>query len=221
MHTVPVTGVAAAVMTDAGHAVRVHATDEVAARLDEVQFELGEGPAREAFGNGYPVLMADIGDPATAGRWPAFTHAAREAGAAAVFALPLQLGAIQVGALLMYRTEPGELDPAAFAEALRIADSITYVLVNLVGPTLGEPDRSAMAAHDTDPDGEGPMGVLIEPDDTMYRAVVHQAAGMLSAQLGVSLDEALARLRAHAFAEGESLTDVARAVVTRTLRLGR
>jgi hypothetical protein len=101
-------------------------------------------------------LTTDPAKPAAAGRWPAFAHAARDAGAGAVLALPLHLGAIQVGALSMYRTEPGALDPAAFARALRIVDSITYVRLNLVGPTVAEPDGAARAAHDTDKDGRDP-----------------------------------------------------------------
>ena len=51
-----------------------------------------------------------------------------------------------------------------------------------------------------------------------FRSVVHQASGMIMIQLGVEIYEALSRLRAFAFAEGRSVTDVARDVVARALR---
>ncbi|MFD0630267.1 ANTAR domain-containing protein [Catenulispora yoronensis] len=51
-----------------------------------------------------------------------------------------------------------------------------------------------------------------------YRAEVHQATGMISVQLGVSLAEALVRLRAHAWAADRLLADVAADVVARRLR---
>lgn len=219
LELVPATGAAVSVMTEAGHAGRIHATDPVAARLDEAQFELGEGPAWDAFQRGYPVLVPDLAAAALAGRWPGFTPAARATGARAVFVLPLHLGAIRVGALLLYRSEPGELDEAGLAQALRTGDSITYALVNLVRSASADHNRATGVNHDTDM-GEGEVNVVVAgmQEDT-YRAVVHQAVGMLSLQLGVSLDEALARLRAHAFVEGVPLTEIARAVVERRLRL--
>jgi hypothetical protein len=53
-----------------------------------------------------------------------------------------------------------------------------------------------------------------------FRAQVHQAAGMISVQLGVSLAEALVRLRARAFAEDRLIAEVAADVVARRLRFG-
>lgn len=50
------------------------------------------------------------------------------------------------------------------------------------------------------------------------RTEVHQASGMVSRQLNVSIDAALVRLRAYAYSEGRSINDVAREVVTRQLR---
>jgi len=50
-------------------------------------------------------------------------------------------------------------------------------------------------------------------------AEVHQATGMLSVELGISIDEAFVRSRAHAFGDRRALRDVARDVVTRRLTL--
>jgi hypothetical protein len=52
-----------------------------------------------------------------------------------------------------------------------------------------------------------------------FRFVVHQASGMVAVQLGVSVGEALVRLRAYAFGNDSLLADVAEAIVARKLRL--
>jgi ANTAR domain len=73
---------------------------------------------------------------------------------------------------------------------------------------------------------DGSSGVTASPGyrplDGMSdgRAEVHQATGMISVQLDVSLEEAFARLRAYAFGASSALADVARAVVSRQLRFG-
>jgi hypothetical protein len=51
-----------------------------------------------------------------------------------------------------------------------------------------------------------------------FHYVVHQASGMVAAQLGVSVGQALIRLKAHAFGNDRALSDVAQNVVERTLR---
>jgi hypothetical protein len=50
-------------------------------------------------------------------------------------------------------------------------------------------------------------------------AEVHQATGIVAVQLGVSLDDALVRLRARAFSDGRSLREIARDVVAHRVRL--
>jgi hypothetical protein len=54
-----------------------------------------------------------------------------------------------------------------------------------------------------------------------YRAEVYQTQGMIMVQLRVTLDEALLRMRAYAYAQGRPLADVARDVVNRTLHFDR
>ena len=51
-----------------------------------------------------------------------------------------------------------------------------------------------------------------------FRVQLFQAQGMVMVQLGVSLADALARIRAHAYAENRSLAEVAADVVARRLR---
>lgn len=67
-----------------------------------------------------------------------------------------------------------------------------------------------------------PAGALGEFSGLVRRgAVVHQAAGMVSAQLDITLADALVKLRAHAFSRERPLTDVATDIVARSLRLDR
>jgi hypothetical protein len=70
-------------------------------------------------------------------------------------------------------------------------------------------------------DGNAPgLGKALEWSPGLHRAVVHQATGMVSVQLGVSVEEALLRLRAHAYGSERPLGEVAEDVVARRLRFG-
>ena len=66
------------------------------------------------------------------------------------------------------------------------------------------------AAQHGAPDGAAADGVH---EALAYRMQVYQAQGMVMVDLGVTLAEAMARLRGHAFASGRSVTDVARDVI--------
>lgn len=173
------------------------ASDERAGRIEDLQFSLGEGPCVSAFVSGRPALAADLEAMSAALRWPMFTREAANAGIGAVFAFPLQIGNIAIGVLDCYRSEPGPL--AEISDALVVADIITVVLLN------------ARAGG----------GAMVNPVDMSWRthAVVHQATGALSAQLGISIAEALVRLRAHAFRCSQPLETVAGDVLTGKLHL--
>jgi hypothetical protein len=178
----------------------VCASDEVSARLDELQFTTGEGPGADDFRAGSPTLIRDLDS--VAGQWPGFVPMAVAAGARAMFLFPLQAGAIRVGALSLYRAQPGSLAGEELGDALVFADIALRLLLDASAGLTG-------AA------GYRPMDGLSEA-----RAEIHQATGMISVQLGVSLEEALVRLRAHAFASNTALGDVAGQVVRRLLRFG-
>ncbi len=169
------------------------------ARLDEIQFTLGEGPTVEAAAGEF-VLEADLAQP-TRPRSPAFTAAMADLGVAAVFAMPLHIGAIRLGVFTVYRIMAGSLTEEEFADALTFVDAATALMIDSA-------------------DGHRPVEVprwLSDPP-AGNRTAVHQATGMISVQLGVGLQEALVRLRAHAFRHDRPLHDVARDVVARRLR---
>jgi hypothetical protein len=189
---------------EAGHLMQV--TDEVSELLAELQVTLGEGPGLDAAAFGGPVLTSDLGDTEAAGRWPFFAPAAFQAGAAAIFAFPLRIGAIRAGVMGLYRDRPGPLSTFQLGDALVLADTATLLLLDAQGQAAGE-----TAA------GSGPGG---QPADlALHRAEIDQATGMLTEQLGVDIAEAFIRLRAYAYAHEQRLSDLAHDIVERRLRL--
>ena len=174
-------------------------TDDVSALIEQLQYDLGEGPCVDAYNGDRPVLEPDLVDPEHP-RWLAFSGPAIEAGARAIFGFPLQVGAVRLGALNLYSTRPGRLTSEQHADALVAADIAAQAVLVL----QANAPPGALAAE------------LEVGADFQY--VVHQAAGMVAAQLEVSVGQALIRLRAHAFGNSRPLTDVAQAVVARTLR---
>jgi AmiR/NasT family two-component response regulator len=113
----------------------------------------------------------------------------------------LQVGAAQLGVLDLYRRSTGPISHEALAVALTFADVAVDGLLD---------------AQDTAPVGQAADG-LDQVLDSQY--VVYQAQGMTMVDLGGSLADALARLRAHAFAYDRPLVEVARDIVAGTLRL--
>jgi hypothetical protein len=188
---------------EAGHLMRV--TNEVSEQLAELHLTLGEGPCLDAAASGGPVLASDLAGGESGRRWPVFALAARQAGAAAIFAFPLQIGAIRAGVLGLYRERPGPLTAFQLGDALIFADTATLLLLDAQDQAGG--DLAALA---------GPGG---QPDLALRRAEIDQATGMLTEQLGAGIGDAFVRLRAYAYARDLRLTDVARDIVARRLRL--
>jgi hypothetical protein len=197
---------------EAGHLMRV--TNEVSGRLAELQLTLGEGPSLDASASGGPALASDLGDEEFGRRWPVFAPAACHAGAAAVFAFPLAIGAIRAGVLGLYRDRPGELSDFQLGDALLFADTATLLLLDAHAqrPQAGEAGAGRGSLR-------GPGGQPAELAGN--RAEIDQATGMLTEQLGVGIADAFARLRAYAYANDLPLADVAGDIVARRLRLHR
>jgi hypothetical protein len=204
--TVEVTGawLSAARGAEAGHLMCV--TDTVSEQLAELQLTLGEGPSLDASALGGPVLASDLGAAETAGRWPAFAAAALQVGAAAIFVFPLRIGAIRTGVMGLYRDRRGPLSTFQLGDALIFADTATMLLLDAQGQAAGGP------AAATGPGGQA-AGLAL------HRAEIDQATGMLTEQLGTGIADAFARLRAYAYINDLPLTDVARDIVARRLRL--
>lgn len=189
----------AVTLTSDQHRGRVCAGGVWAAELDDLQFTLGEGPAIDA-----SVVATPVSEPwlARGGeRWPAFARAAVEAGVGAVFAYPLRVGAARLGAMTLYQRSAGQLDRDQQADAPIVAEVVTLRVLALQAD-----------AGDSGELGDGLLGAV------SHRAQVHQASGMVSAQLGVGVVDALILLRSRAFAESRALADLADDVVNRRIR---
>jgi hypothetical protein len=196
----PVDGVGLALMSDAGHQGVVAATDGSATLMEDLQFTLGEGPCMDASRERRPFLQPDLARTANV-RWPGFGPAVLDAGIAAIFAFPLQVGAIRLGILDLYRSTPGNLGADQLAGALAYADAAVAILLHLQGTTAI---------------GDGLRAPIAHPLES--RAEIHQATGVVSVQAVVDVTAALVLLRAHAFAVDEPILKIARRVLDGTLR---
>jgi hypothetical protein len=168
------------------------ASDPLAARVDELQFDLGEGPCWDAMNLARPVLEPDIRDhPRTV--WPAFSPAIRDHEVGSLFAFPLRLGSLRIGAVDLYAADPMELSTTQSRQAIVMADAVgRHVLrraLNVIGDDLDETGNA------------------------LSRRLVHQATGMVLAQLRIPADDARLIVQGHAFASERSMMDVARDVV--------
>ena len=163
----------------------------------DLEFTLGQGPGVDAYADGRTVLVDDLGF--ADGRWPLFSPMAVELGVRSVYALPLQVGSIRLGVLCLYGNTPGTLAREYLSDAHLVADLVTHLVIGLQAETPSESLAFALDLSD-------------------YRAVVHQATGMISAQLECSVEEALVRLRGRAFAEEQPIEEVAEGVVAGLLR---
>ncbi len=172
-------------------------TGTLSSLLDELQYTLGEGPCIDAHRTGTVVAEPDLAAPVRA-RWPAFSPKAGDAGVRAIFAFPVRIGAARIGALSLYRVAPGPLSDDQQADALVMADVIA---------------RAILALQAEAPPGSVPAALVAD-----LQTAVHQAAGMVSVQLGSSVGDALVRLRAHAFRMDRPLSEVAGDVLDRRLR---
>lgn len=202
LRLLPVAGASLSLLGGEGPFVTLCASDAVAARLAEIQYTLGEGPCRAAVRARAPVLCVDLAEGPDSRRWPLFAQQATAAGARSAFSIPLGEADGVLGTLDLYDREPRMLDDAELGTALHAARAITWALAT-------HHQHHSERSHDTDP-GVG----WLEKAENSY-AEVYKAVGMLMVRLDVTAGEAMARLRARAFAQDRSVTEVARDVVDR------
>ena len=174
-------------------------TDKVSALIEELQYALSEGPCVDAYHTDRPVFEPDLASPQTP-RWVGFSGPAVEAGVRAVFGYPLLVGAVRLGALNLYRDTPGPLSGEQHADAMVMADIAAEAILGL---QANAPPGKLAAELEAGSD---------------FQYVIHQASGMVAAQLDISVGRALIRLKAHSFGNDRPLRDVARDVVARKLR---
>lgn len=198
LELLPISGIAISVFNQVGQQSTIYSSDATSARLEEIQFDLGEGPLYASFRSALPVEIADIATHFKAD-WPMFLDAAQELGVGAVFAFPLVMGAVCIGAAMAYRDDRGGLDLEEVEAGSALGRAIS-------GPAL----RKAITMAREGSQGED--GPPIE-----MRRDVHQATGMVLAQLDTTATEAFSRMRGYAYSSGRSLRQVAHDVISHEL----
>ncbi len=178
---------------------------ELSRTLDELQFTFGEGPCIDSDRRSRPVLVPDLRDPAEQ-RWPAFAEAVLGFGVRAVFALPIAVASSGIGVLDLFRNAAGPLTSTDFSRGLLAAELAALPLLDLLAK------KADWAGQPSTSDAWTELASL-------ERVEIYQATGMIMGQLDVDPTEALVRLRAHAFAQGLTASEVAWRILDRQLAL--
>ncbi|MFI6515370.1 ANTAR domain-containing protein [Spirillospora sp. NPDC050679] len=187
-------------MTDQWGHLRLMASSSQQSRLLELfQLQNDQGPCLHAYTTGTPVHCADLTAPEAHARWPLFAAQAARCGFAAVSALPMRLRDQVIGALNLFRAAPGDLPATSLGLGQALADIATIGLLQ------------QRALHQAQLLTEQLQTALVS------RVLIEQAKGVLAERHGWSMDQAFAALRDHARRRRHHLTDLARAITTRTL----
>jgi hypothetical protein len=179
----------------------VCSSDPMVDAVEEIQFNLGEGPCLEAFATRAPILIPDLAARDVV-RCPGFREGALAVGVHAAFGFPILVGSVCIGALNLYQRRTGALTDEQFADALAVAHVAGWTLLGWQS-VAGERSLARQLEH-----------------VPANRAVVHQATGMVSVQLAMTVDDALAVLRAYSYSNNRPIGDVATEVVQGKLRFG-
>jgi hypothetical protein len=197
-----------ALVSAQGSRVVLAATDGLGSDIENAQITLGEGPYVDAATSLAPVLVPNLADPGaeSSHRWPFFAKEAITLGVGALFAFPIRLSTLSIGTLGLYREEPGPLATHELGAVLEALEEIGDTLLDL---ETWDDDQNGS------PDADQNGGV------TVGTAQLHQAAGMVMIQVNVTILEAMALLRAAAFAEGTHVSSIAHEIVKRRRRFGQ
>lgn len=192
-----VDGVALSLATDGALSEVVWSSPGVSELVEDEQYTLGEGPGMDSAASCAVIVEPDL-SLIRPGRWPALLPALTGMDVDALFCFPLRIGGVCLGVLTAQRAVAGPLSAAAMDDALLLAAAMTSVVL----------------------DGGRPAERFATADSTshLHRAVVHQASGMVSVQAGVTVAQAMALLRAHAYRYELLLVQVAEDIVARRLR---
>ncbi|SFN35428.1 GAF and ANTAR domain-containing protein [Mycetocola miduiensis] len=193
----PVSGVAISTMGDFLGNETLSASDALAARLDELQFDLGEGPCWDAFESRRPVLEPNLRQH-PGGIWPAFSDAIRRENIGAIHAFPLFVGTLRLGAMDMYSIKPASLSEVQTRQGAAFARVVSRLVLHRALERAGGDPNSLT-------------------DTQFSRRTIHQATGMVLAQLDIPPDEARLVIQAHAFATGRTMQEIAEDIVDRRL----
>ena len=197
----PISGASVAVFDVSGRQSTVWASDDTAARIEDLQFDLGQGPHWQALTSGVPVLISDTRSEFHE-EWPLFGAAVSQLDVGALYSFPMALGAVTVGVVDLYSHRPLVLEQADYVLAIALSDQVAkHAVFDAVR-------------------GAGLAGVGAFDRAPAMRREVHQATGVVLVQIGSSATEAFFVLRAYAYSNELSLLAVAKDVLSGRLNFG-
>jgi len=195
----PVTGSAVSTVGELLGSETLAASDPLAAEIDELQFDLGEGPSWDAARGSHPVLTGDLRG--AIALWPVFAPAAASRGVRSIFAFPLAIGPLRFGAVDLYSTSSLELGAADRDVASLLAGTVGRRVLHRALAAIASPEEATTSPFS--------------------RRIVQQATGMVLAQLDISAEDAKLVIQGHAYANGQTMMEVAERLVERRLRFTR
>jgi len=190
-------GVSLTVYNSGVDRVTLYASDPVADRLEQLQDVLTVGPCWQAYLTGRQ-MRTTLDDDVPA--WAEFTRAARpELGPLCLFCIPIRQAGTTLGVISFHQEQLHGViaGPEGVDAAQLLADAVGF----------------SLASHE---DVDELLGL-----PWVNRARVHQATGMVVAQLRISTRDALALIRAHAYAQNATVAQIADRILDRTVDFGR
>ncbi len=186
------------VLADSHRSLRLMASTSEAMELVELfQVQNDQGPCFDCYRSGEPVIAEDLSE--AADRWPRFAPFAIYSGFHAAHALPMRLRRQVIGALNLFRTEPGTLQEPDIHAGQALADLATIAILQ------------ARDVEDT-------HAVVDQLQHALQsRIIIEQAKGVLAERAGIGTDVAFTRLRAYARARQLKLARVAEDVIAGSL----
>ncbi|MGZ4661923.1 MAG: ANTAR domain-containing protein [Arthrobacter sp.] len=186
------------VLADPAGDLQVMASTSEESQLVEVlQLEAGEGPCVDCFRTGAVVAIHDIASDGS--RWPTFQASALSQGFRSLHAVPMRLRSRTIGALNLFRREPGPLGAEDAAIAQAFADVATISLLQeralRESALINEQLQRALST----------------------RILIEQAKGVISHTANVDMNRAFTLLRDYARAHNQTIYDTAENVINRTV----
>ena len=183
--------------TPTGELQLITASSEAMRVVELFELQTAQGPCLDSFQSRRPVVNQDLAE--AGDRWPDFAPVAVQQGFRGADAIPMRLRGDIIGALNLFRTEIGSLNPDDVVAAQALADIATIAIIQ---------NRKTVAKQD--------LNVQLE-SALSSRIVIEQAKGMIAERRNIGADEAFAHLRKYARNHNLRLADVARSTLEGTL----
>jgi len=168
------------------------ATSELVERIDQIQYETGQGPCLESAARHQTVRSDDLREEA---RWPRFARRAADLGVVSMLSVQLFAGAESFGALNIYAESAKAFGPDSESTGILLASHAALAMA------AARKEANLLAAMDTrDLIGQA-KGILVE----RYKITGVQAFGLLVAS-SQSVNHKLRAVAEHLVATGELIT---------------